>query len=161
MTWQKNHIYHPKLIPYRRSRPEYSGQTVNCPEKMIFRHDGILFCTLVLTPDKPSLFRRHAQVKRLADAGRSNPHCHTARLRPTAELLRHDTDAAVSLHQTDGGDVIPAYATAEAVTNGAQVVDVLCRGDDFNPAPFKPPTNLLRQHIHPLAKGRISASADL
>ena len=143
------------------TRLEYSGQTVHCQEKMIFRHNGILFYALLFTPDKPAFLRCHAQAKHMVDAGRINPHCHTAPLRATTELLRHNTNAAISVHQPDGGDVIPAYATAEAVTNGAQVVDVLCRGDDFNPAPFKPPTNLLRQHIHPLAKGRISASADL
>ena len=119
---------------------------------MLFRHESILLYPLVLTPDKPALFRRYTEVKHLADAWPINPHCHTAPLRTTTELLRNNTDAAVSVHQAKGGDVVPAYATAEAESNSAQVVDVFCRGDDFNPAALKPPSNLLRQCIHPLAE---------
>lgn len=134
------------------TRLEYSGQTVHCQEKMIFRHNGILFYALLFTPDKPAFLRCHAQAKHLVDAGRINPHYHTAPLRATTELLRHNTHAAISVHQPDGGDVIPAYAAAKAVTKSTQVMNMLCRHNDLNSTSLKPHTNLLCQRIHPLTE---------
>lgn len=119
---------------------------------MIFRHNGILFYALLFTPDKPAFHRCHAQAKYMVDAGRINPHCHTAPLRATTELLRHNTNAAISVHQPDGGDVIPAYAAAEAVTKGTQVMNMLCRHNDLNSTSLKPHINLLCQRFHPLTE---------
>ena len=99
-----------------------SGQPVYSLKKALFGHDDVVFCALILTPDKPARFRRHAQIKRLADTGRIDMQGHNACLSAIPELLWKKSDATVAVLQPDGGDVITSYAAVQAVAHRAQVM---------------------------------------